>query len=420
MTVNNIESYLELLTGLEGNESFTIVQSDHTILFSIARQVYKGIGLTDRQYDLVKLKLLSYASQFTALGYDVVNAVNTTRIPIREFDRSRWIKIVTAPTTVVESQETSYPNALFIAVRFTFQKKLISALEQINDKPEHYDKLNKIQYFNYSDQTLYKIMTAFKDSNFEVEDSIKERYNVFEMMNNNKNDYIPGIYGLKLKNLHNKAIDYMITDIGDTPNTDNLALYKDKSNLYNIQHFDEEDLNLSVSKLTTLSQKIVRRKTSSVLVNSDEHVFDRVAETILELNRYPILVCLNDRTDFASMQTVYYSFRNIFNNEDMCVLYRKDNSSPENIEFNDFIKDNNINNSLAQSSKIVYTNVNKMSKTLLKSNWKPSAVILMDSVRQSGPMNAYIQDIDLVIHYDTDISTFSRSGLDRGNNIEIL
>lgn len=419
MTVNNIESYLELLTGLEGDESFTIVQSDHTILFSIARQVYKGIGLTDRQYDLVKLKLLSYTSQFTALGYDVVNAVATTRIPIREFDRSRWIKIVPTPATV-EVFNNDTPNALFIAVRFTFQKKLISALEQIDHKPEYYDKLNKIQYFNYSDQTLYKIMTAFKDSNFEVEDSIKERYNVFEMMNNNKNDYIPGIYGLKLKNLHNKAIDYIITDIGDTPNTDNLALYKDKSNLYNIQHFDEDDLNLSVSKLTSLSQKIVRRNTSSVLVNSNEHVFERVAETILELNRYPILVCLNDRTDFANMQTVYYSFRNIFNNEDMCVLYRKDNSSPENIEFNDFIKDNNINNSLAQSSKIVYTNVNKMSKTLLKSDWKPSAVILMDSVRQSGPMNAYIQDIDLVIHYDTDISTFSRSGLDRGNNIEIL
>jgi|TARA_R110000823_G_scaffold247560_3_gene371312 hypothetical protein len=418
MIENNIETYLELLTGLHGDEgNFVIHSSDHTILYSIAKQVFNGTGLTDRQYALLKLKLISYADQFTAENYNLTEAIENTRIPIREFDRSRWIKII--PKADLDTLfDSDLYGGFFIAVRFTFQKKLISALEAITDKPEYYDKLNKIQYFDYDDKLFYKIMTAFKDSNFEVDAELQERYNVLEMMNDNKPNYVPGIYGLKLKNLHKKAINYMISDIGDEPNTDNLALYKDKSNLYNIHHFDEDDLNASVSKLTTLSQRIIRRNTSEILVNSNEFVFDRLAESILELNRYPILVCLNDHSDFASLQKIHYSFRNIFTNSEMCMLYRKENNTQENIEFNDFIRNNNINNSLAKTSKIVYTNVNKMSKTLLKSDWKPSVVLLMDSVRQGVPVKAYTSTIDLVIHYDTDVTPFSNQWIGNGKSIE--
>ena len=39
MTENNIESYLELLTGLGDQETFVIESSDYTFLNSIARQV---------------------------------------------------------------------------------------------------------------------------------------------------------------------------------------------------------------------------------------------------------------------------------------------------------------------------------------------------------------------------------------------
>ena len=81
----------------------------------------------------------------------------------------------------------------------------------------------------------------------------------------------------------------------------------------------------------------------------------------------------------------------------------------ENKKFNQYIKDNNLNNLLAINSKIVYTNVNKMSKTLLKSSWRPQAAILIGSIR-STKIDAYLQELDLVIHYDTDISPFKKYG----------
>jgi hypothetical protein len=50
-----------------------------------------------------------------------------------------------------------------------------------------------------------------------------------------------------------------------------------------------------------------------------------------------------------------------------------------------------------------------MSKTLLKSSWRPQAAILMGSMR-STKIDAYLQELDLVIHYDTDISPFKKYG----------
>ena len=398
MTEKTIESYLELLTGLAGNNTFTMQSSDRTILNSIARQVHKGVGLTDRQYEVVKEKLLSYADQFIALEYPIHDAVKNTRIPIRQIDRARWIR-----TAIIKDQ-------LYIGVRFTFNKRLISALEALYNIEEKglYDKVEKIHYFIFNEINLHKVISELKEKSFEIDSELQERYNLLEMMHNNKNNYIPGIYGLKLQNLHAKAIDYMISSIGE-PDIDNLAIYKDRDQLFGIKHFDTDDLNNSINKLTTLSQKIVKRTRPHILVNSSEYTFDRLAESMLELNRYPLLIVLNDDTDFSSLQTVHYSFRNIFSNDDFCTLYRKENDVAENIEFNQYIKDNNLNNLLAINSKIVYTSINKMSKTLLKSSWRPQAAILMGSMR-STKIDAYLQELDLVIHYDTDISPFKKYG----------
>jgi len=227
------------------------------------------------------------------------------------------------------------------------------------------------------------------------------------MMNKNKKDYIPGIYSLSLKNLNEKAINYMVSTIGDEPNISNLAKYRDRESLFGIKHFDQADLDNSINMYTTLSQKIIRRTNSKVLIDPTEYPFDRVAESLLELSRYPILVVLNDQNDFDNLTKVYQSFRNIFNGDDFCTLYRKDNTTPDNIAFNNYIKENKLNNSLALSSKVVYTSINKMSKVLLQSKWKPQCALFMGSIR-SNTIDPYINELDLVIHYDVESSQFVR------------
>ena len=394
---------IEILAGIQdtisGSNNFVIDRSDYNLVTSLARQTFRGIPLTDRQYELTKQKLLEYKTQFESNNIiDIEINFNNLRMPLRSIDRSRWVKIV-------DFEDDSY-----IGVRFTFNKKLISALEVLGSIEEKnlYNNEEKIHFYTLTEINLYKIINVLLDKNFEIQHELTEKYETLKEMKSNKNNYIPGIYSLKLKNVHSKAFDYAISTIGE-PDVNNLALYKDRSQLFGIKHFDDDDLNNSISKLTELSQKIVKRSSTSVLVNSSVYNFDRVAETLLELNRYPLLVLLNDAEDYDNMQKVYHSFRNIFSDDSFCTLYRKDNNNQENIAFNQYIKDNKLNNSLDYNSKVVYTTINKMSKTIIKSNWKPQAAILMGSVRQNPSISAYLSEVDLVIHYDTDLTPWQFS-----------
>ena len=396
-----VEDYIEILVGFHTNSNdykFVIEKSDFNLLTSLGRQTLRMIPYTDRQYELVKQKLLEYNEQFVMNGFDDIQSqFNELRMPLRSIDRSRWIKIITL-------DDNDY-----IGVRFSFNKKLITVLDKLNSIEDKglYDKKLKIKYFKLTEKNLHSIINLLKDKNFTISPELQEKYEILEMMNNNKKDHVPGIYSLSLKNLNEKAINYMVSTIGSEPSIANLAKYKDRNTLFGIKHFDQADLDNSINRYTSLSQKIVRRNNAKILIDPTEYPFDRVAESLLELSRYPILVVLNDQNDFDNLTKVYQSFRNIFNSDDFCTLYRKDNSSPDNIAFNNYIKENNLNNSLALSSKVVYTNINKMSKVLLQSEWNPQCAVFMGSIR-SNTIDPYINELDLVIHYDVESSQFVR------------
>ena len=395
------ESCIEILSGTHPTHSYTGTgtnNSDKSLLLSLAKQTYKGTPYTDRQFDLVKQKINLYRQILIDVGVDVDRAKDNLRFPLRSIDRSRWIGIRNV-------EDTDY-----IAVRFSFNKKLISFIDQLRSK-EHtklYDEKEKIHYFPFNESNVYKIISMLKEKNFNIESDLEKIYEKVQMMQNNKKDYIPGIYGFKLKNLNDKAVEYIVSDVGKEPNADNLALYKDRDALYGIEHFDEEDLNESVKNLTTLSQKIVRRKCPNVLIDSDVFTVNNIVETVLELNRFPVLVCLQPQTDFDDLSHIYKCFKNIFSNDDFCVLYRKDNNTAENKYFNQFIKLNGLNNSLANNSKIVYTTQDRVTKTLLKSNWKPKSALVFGCSR-TNKMETYLNELDLVMYYDTDISPFLRN-----------
>jgi len=396
-----VEDYIEILVGFHTNSNdykFVIEKSDFNLLTSLGRQTLRMIPYTDRQYELVKQKLLEYNEQFVMNGFDDIQSqFNELRMPLRSIDRSRWIKIITL-------DDNDY-----IGVRFSFNKKLITVLDKLNSIEDKglYDKKLKIKYFKLTEKNLHSIINLLKDKNFTISPELQEKYEILEMMNNNKKDHVPGIYSLSLKNLNEKAINYMVSTIGSEPSIANLAKYKDRNTLFGIKHFDQADLDNSINRYTSLSQKIVRRNNAKILIDPTEYPFDRVAESLLELSRYPILVVLNEQDDFDNLTKVYHSFRNIFDGNDFCTLYRKDNNSPDNIAFNQYIKENKLNNSLALSSKVVYTSVTKMSKVLLQSQWKPQCVLFMGSIR-SNNIDPYVDELDLVIHCDVETSQFIR------------
>jgi hypothetical protein len=133
-----------------------------------------------------------------------------------------------------------------------------------------------------------------------------------------------------------------------------------------------------------------------------------VLESLLELNRFPILVVLPTENPLDNLLKLHKGLTNIIFEQDMSVLFRMDNDKNAGKHFNDYIKLNKLNNILDKNTKVVYINSNKFPKPLLKSEWKPNAVLTIGSQRMNSKVSDYVTPLDLVIHYDTDISPFHR------------
>ncbi len=397
MNTETIEDCLELLVGFQTSEpgKFTMKKEDYTILTSMARQTVRGIGLTDRQHALLKTKLVCYVDQYEK---SIHESLDNLRIPLRQLNREKSIKL-------------EYNNAeeLVIAVKFIFNKKLINAIEKAKSGTQGhiYDSKNKVHFFPFNEQNLYNVINNFKNSNFDIQPELLDYYEKVEAMSNNEDDYIPGIYSFKLKNLSDKAINFMVSSIGE-PSKDNLAIYNDRKDQLGLHYFDQQELEDSLNALTVLSKKIVTREEYNVIVPPKVYPIERVLESLLELNRFPLLVVLPIESPTEGLVRITKGLNNIIFKQDMSVLFRVDNDKDSNRDFNEYVKLNKLNNPLDTNTKVVYINSNKFPKPLLKSKWRPNTVLTFGSVRMNAKVSDYVSPLDLIIHYDTDISPFNR------------
>ena len=396
-----VEDYIETLSELK------LDSSDYSLVYSFARQIVKGIPFTDRQCELAKNKIIHYTPVLEEHGCEV-NDLSQLRMPLRSIDRSRWIRIVDSPFDDTE---------LWIGVRFIFQKRLISQIEKLTRLEKvsddcHYNKETKIHYFKLTEPNVYEVINSFIDvDRFEIQPELLTYYEKLKQMKNNREEYVPGIYGLKLKNLHTKSLEYAISSVGE-PTLDNLYHFYDRKDRLGLYHFDDEDVRNSIKSLTPLSKKIVTRKLNQVLINSKTYTINNLAEVVLELYRFPLVIVLSEANCHDELVQFHQAFNGIIPNERCSVLFRLDNDD-EGVEFNQYIKSNNLNNKVDNNTKIVYISNNKVPKPLLKSDWFPVAAITTSTARSYGAKaDSYIEVLDLVMHYDSDISSWKRKHIE--------
>ena len=412
--MKTVEDCIEILVGIQAHDgTFNVERQDFNLVTSLARQTFKGVAYTDRQCELARQKILYYKQQFQDNGYNVDIAIENLRMPLRQVDRSRWVRVTDSPNYILERQQIEGP---WIAVRFIFQKKLINCIETMKRTLGEgiYDKENKIHYFPFTELSVYHILSVFNENNnFEVEDQLKEYYKKLMSMKNNKENHLPGIYGLKLKNLHEKSFDYAVSSIGQ-PNIDNLCHYYDQKDKFGLYHFDEEDLSQSLKNLSPLATKIVNRTLPQVFLNSKQYTVENIAEVVLELYRLPLLIILDEKNCYDELLKFHKAFNGILMNESCSVMFRLDNNDNEGIEFNQYIKSNNLNNVVDNNTKIVYISNNKIPKPMLSSGWLPNAAVTTSSSPSvKTKFDSYLTGLDLVIHYEEDISQWKRKTIEK-------
>lgn len=384
----NIEDLLEVSVGLWKDSPIKIDTSDMTIMNSIARQTFRGTALTDRQHALMQEKLLHYKSQFDKAGYDFDNSIQNLRNPIREIDRSKYIRIAKEKTFQSVYEE-------WIEVRFPFSKKMIMLIEEIkngitNEKHYHEKGTHK-HYFLLNDRVISLLIPRFMNKEFIIQEELIQQYNRFK--NKSLFDFYPYYDG----ELHNIK-DFQRQQIAKETDLDKFQII-DRRFRYGL-HIKDMDMVQSKGIISD----IITRENRDYTSNPKEQNFKQIMDSLVELDRFPLMVVLNDKMAEHQLYEFWDYFRYIIPSQQQSVMFRLDNDN--NSEFNRFIKDKGLNNSLDKDTKVVY--INKINKVIIKSEWKPIAAFAYDS-KMDRNLNAYIYDAcDLIVFREESVSPFRK------------
>ncbi len=387
-----IEDLLELSAGLQGQAKIQLDSSEVTIIYSIARQTFKGVALTDRQYALMQEKLAKYREQFTALEYNFDTAINTLRKPLRDIDRRKHIKLVDQPDHDLQTYTKDLGSKIpWFYVRFPFSKSLIVSIENCKSDTRTYyhPKGSHTHYFLATEKNVFNVINEFKNKEFEIDNALMDYYNRILETDHHPELYLSGVFENKLCNIHPKAQEIINQEMPEL-SEETLVLYYDRRYRYGLEYFSKKPQNKNLAYEIAVRKDAVYHSKPSV-----EHLTTLV-ESLYSLDRFPLLVVVDENFPEEQLHDVLGKFKYIVPSEQQSVLFRLPNDGA-GASFNEYIRENKLNNWVDKNTKIVYINNNKLPKLTINGEWKPIAALCFNS-QLNRVVDTYIKNYcDLII-----------------------
>lgn len=389
---HNIESYLIKLAGIRyTDKAFSLEEGDKVILSSIARQVNRRVALTDRQYDLVKEKLVKYRDQFEQNGLTQLDlALDNLSMPLRTIDRSQTI-------TVEDG---------VIVIKFPFNKKTIKIVDELSSKYRFiysHERGSNEHRFRLYEPAIYEIVENFRNKKFLIDPSLIELSDEISKIKDKKDEFTPRVTDQGLVNVDKRAAELLVEEIGEFTE-DNSIKYWDRS-----IRFGYSKTPRVFRSYSQLTEHLANRQSAIDYVNPEAYYLGEVAEALKSLDRFPLLITFNKDKELEEIKAFFALF-DFVDPSDQILLSRIQDSNNKNYGINSFVKEKNFNNWLDKKTKIVYIFANRLPKLLLKNEWRPITHLSATSERRTTQVANYIEEhCDLNIYYDKQPSYWRNS-----------
>ena len=415
--IYTVEDCLEIMTAYSEilvSPPFELLERDKKILQSIASKTFKGIGLTDKQLAVVKKILLAnYIEQFENRGIDLLKSLEQMRGPLRELDRSTYLKIKKASDVPELNDVINRGNFgieyKVIVLRFPFNMSYARLVNDIKKKFKYdsrYLNYDNHYLFPYEEKYVYQLVQSFKNKIKDIDPELLSVYEKLCEIQVNNNLYIPGVYDYKIRNVPEQFVNFLHQNIG-VPTKANLYMYKDRSKALSLEYLDEIAVQESLKGIDILSQKIACRGTYIVNINKEKWTLDQVLGSLHTLRRFPLLVVINEKNALDDYHTLFGKLRLLYPAAAHAVLFRLPNHGDQNIEFNKLVAEHKTNNPIDENTKIVYINHKRVPKPLIKSSWQAKAVLSLRSEREHNQVQNFLEPYDLIIQYDNEESQWN-------------
>ncbi len=398
---HTIEDALEILGGLKERPVNIRIDSGETNLIrSLARQVFRGTALTDRQLDLAIKKIEKYRQglEKNSLDVDHLVTLKPLRLPLRKIDRTQMIFFETTPDKKIKTH-----------IKFVFSKKFaevwLGLVEKLNNRPQE-EKGEKILSFN--EQDLYHIVTDLQPLGFVITEEVQETYNKIDEILGNPNNHVPYVDfvdgQLVLKNINNRCKEYLDTEFTGDKDSDFLVFLGLVKNC-GIYHKNHE----IIKKITEISpnnliKNILISTETRFRINPQEHSVDAVFDILDTLKQWPLLIMVDDVKDTISVtKSLCETLIARIDYSEITVFFRLQNGNPDNEQFNQFVRDNHLNNYIDSNTKVVFISKNRIPKPLFNADWKPKTALVLSNY-EFGKTSAYLNNFSSVYYYNNSVS----------------
>jgi hypothetical protein len=396
-----IEDCIELLGDRRPKKIFILIDNhERGLINSLAKQVNNGISLTDRQLSLVLNKIEKYREGLENNDVDVDRILNEKllRMPLREIDRNQYIRF------------SSENNKNTIKIRYPFSKKIAaiwSELEKNLIGPVFEDWNDKFaKHVLLTETNIELILDNFKDQSFEIDESIREKYKEIKKIRNSIKSLKPYVDFIDdkvfIKNVDLRCETYFHEYTQKNKKTPLIDVVKAK----NLGIFEKTDSLISMIETLSsndLEKNILLAPNNRFNINPESNELENLIKIIDNLEQWPVLFVLDENTDlYDNIKSLTRILKKFLKEDQFTVFFRMSQSTQKNQEFNQFIKDNRLNNYIDDKIKAVAILKNKIPKPLIKSTWKPSTALVLSSI-SSGKLSAYLNDFENVYYYNNSL-----------------
>lgn len=379
----NIEDFI---VHLAFNRSTPLNAWDQKLVYSFADQIGRGLGFTEKQGSLaLKIVKRHSASLSAALNKDITHFLEnpTYRYPFRKINSLKKITVVADPL-----------YGKVAKVEFPYNEDYVTEIRKHRDELgfAQWNGDQKAWIFGLTENTIGFLSILMDKEQFECDDEFRNYVDQYKEIQNNLEKYVPM---LVLENNEPKIVNI----------SENTPILKSKDILsaifearkYGVVTWDVEISNFIESdKVHHITRDLLKTEPGeNFSVNSEKVEISDLTQIIEHMS--PCLFVIPGGSELEKTEMSYKFLSSVgIRNDEISVMFRLPSTTHK--KFNDFVKNNNLNNSIGLDTKVVFVS-SKMPKPVLKSKIKFNSVINLGFGNVHYTMRDYVGKHENLIFY---------------------
>ena len=324
---------------------------DATMIHSFQDQLLGGSGFTDKQSVLAVRILTRYLPKLNVLlRSDITQSITNPqfKFAIRVLNRNKSMSIV--------------PHSIYgkaIKVEFTFSEDLLDKIRKAKATLNYavWEKDVKAWYFSLDERSITFLSTLITQYEFTIDEELAEYIEQVKAIESDLENHVPMVIfdeTFKFKNVSTRLPQPTSTELIKT-------LFEARQSGI---HTWEENLDSLLTHDCT--NPVVRDFLKSspgeaFSLNTEEHPLHSLQEIVKYL--LPCLIVIPGGSELEKISDSFEFLKSIgISNQEISVLFRL--PATDKSEFNQFVKDNTLNNPVTENTKAVFIS-SKIPKTFL-------------------------------------------------------